>query len=84
MDISPIVTDALVAVYLRGDAPPSPEDARDLVRRVRRDGGMDGWDSMRLSIFSGRGCCLVLASPENSVHISLADYALPFLGGFLG
>lgn len=79
MDMKPIITDALVALYLSGEEPIDPDSARALVREARRSGGLDGWDSMSLSIFSGRGGLLVLAAPENSIHITLADYALPFL-----
>lgn len=73
------VTDTFVAVLLDSAEMPDPRSAEAMVRRLLEDTHLRRWSGMHIEIFPAHASALLLARPENTLRISIAGYALPYL-----
>jgi hypothetical protein len=73
------VSSDCVALYLDARETVDMETAASLVRSALILEGEAPWNGMEIDLFSGEGCCLIIATPRNTPQITIADYALPFL-----
>ncbi|MGI5935849.1 MAG: hypothetical protein ACOX7I_03450 [Oscillospiraceae bacterium] len=78
MDIHTVSSDC-VAIFLDTREMVDLETAASLVRSALILEGEAPWEGMEIDLFSGEGCCLIIATPRSVPQVTIADYALPFL-----
>ena len=79
-----IVRDDLVALLVEGTEMIGRRRASAYVNLALISHGLEPWEDINIDLFTGRDCCLILARPGNVGHVTVADYALPFLSEFFG
>ena len=73
---------AFITIRLHSGVTLSGGAAKTLIGYALRRRGLKCWEEICVDMFTGAGETLVIARPEYTLEIRIADYALPVLSKF--